>query len=422
MYPRPQPLSPNKTDHLLVILSDIEMGAGGFTDDFPHTDFLAELIDEYSEDYSNNPVSLIFNGDTFDYLKVSIDGLYPHAVDEAVALAKTERIVATHDVFFAALSRFLQRDPQKRDIYFLLGNHDLEIVFPAVQEMLKDKIGDHQRVFFPGISLRIGDVHIEHGNQEDSLFRIDPEKPFVEYQGRDILNLPWGSVALLEAILPLHNELYHYDRLKPRDTVLSEIPQMKQLLTSVAWRYWLRDYWKGYWRGTDPLKKPTWGMIKEVFYRLRTKDTEISIRKAYQKRLREEDARVMVIGHEHQPHWQSFNDRKLLQTGCFRSEYMLHSNGEHEFIHVPLPKVYAEVWMREQSSIRSQLVEIEAPTPLAGFLPDSIFSIIPTLERLLGNDEHYEEEQAEWTAQEARESLDNLPSLDATLESDKKKN
>ena len=35
---------PPDADRLLVILSDIEMGAGGWIDDFPHSEWLGQLI------------------------------------------------------------------------------------------------------------------------------------------------------------------------------------------------------------------------------------------------------------------------------------------------------------------------------------------------------------------------------------------
>ena len=50
---------------LVVVLSDIEMGAGGILDDFPHTDFLADLIASYQRlPHRDTPVELVFNGDT----------------------------------------------------------------------------------------------------------------------------------------------------------------------------------------------------------------------------------------------------------------------------------------------------------------------------------------------------------------------
>jgi UDP-2,3-diacylglucosamine pyrophosphatase LpxH len=386
-------------------MSDIEMGAGGITDDFPQPEFLAQVIHRYSRYPHDLRISLIFNGDTFDHLKVSIDGHYPHAIDEDIALNKTTRILKTHHVVFEALAHFLAQAPNTRAVYFIPGNHDLELLFPAVQQAIAGAIGDVGAVIFPGLSLQIGEVLIEHGNQEDKLFRIDPEQPFIDHDGREILNLPWGSVALLESILPYHPQLYHYDRIKPRREVLEHLPQMKKFLNTVAWRYWMRDYLRGYFRKTDPLKRFTWSIFKEVFLRMLLQDTDVSIREPYRKKLQQtQDYRVVVIGHEHEPYWWNHGDRKLLQTGCFRNEFILVPHPDGEPRQRLLPKALAEIWMRDDHALCSQLIELESPPPPAGFVPESIFSIIPIIEQLLESRESYEERQAAWLKQEAKEA------------------
>lgn len=68
-------------DRLLVVLSDIEMGAGGAWDDFPHCDRLGELLLSYAgPEHANRAVDLVFNGDTFDLLKTNVDGAYPRHI------------------------------------------------------------------------------------------------------------------------------------------------------------------------------------------------------------------------------------------------------------------------------------------------------------------------------------------------------
>ena len=39
---------PSDVDRLLLVFSDVEMGAGGVLDDFPHSDWLAELLADYA--------------------------------------------------------------------------------------------------------------------------------------------------------------------------------------------------------------------------------------------------------------------------------------------------------------------------------------------------------------------------------------
>src|SRR5689334_16167221 len=88
-----RPRAQRGSDRLLVTLSDIEMGSGGPWDDFPHDDHLAELILSYAgSEHRDHAVDLVFNGDTFDLLKTSVDGAYPHHITPAVALAKLDRV------------------------------------------------------------------------------------------------------------------------------------------------------------------------------------------------------------------------------------------------------------------------------------------------------------------------------------------
>ena len=227
---------PAEADRLLVVMSDIEMGAGGETDDFPETDALGRLLLEYNDAaYDQVAVHLVFNGDTFDFLKTPVDGDYPRHVDAVTALAKVSRVAAVHADFFAAVAEFLSRPD--RHVSFVVGNHDAEIVFPEVQDELRRLCGGSPRVTFPGFSFDVGEVHIEHGSQADRMFRMDPDAPLLETDEGRILNLPWGSVALLEVAIPLHPMLHLLDRVRPRRKLFELMPEAKELLLGRYWRY-----------------------------------------------------------------------------------------------------------------------------------------------------------------------------------------
>ena len=255
---------PPDADRLLVVLSDIEMGAGGPTDDFPHSEWLGDLLRSYqSAPYAGLQVDFVFNGDTFDLLKTSYNEEFPHHIDAKVALGKMERIIAAHQPFFTALREVLAAPGLARRAWFVVGNHDLEVLFPEVQARISRELGQSERVHFPGFSMRIGDVLIEHGQQTDDLFRTDATRPFVDYQGRAILNLSWAAVSLLEVAMPMHPVFYHLDRLKPREMVFKLMPEVRDLLVDAYWQYWVQRGWS--WvTGDDPLKQVHWNVVKEV--------------------------------------------------------------------------------------------------------------------------------------------------------------
>ena len=203
---------------LLVIFSDIEMGAGGVADDLPQSTFVSDILAEYNEPpHRDRQVIAVFNGDTFDFLKTSVAGKHPRHVDATVALAKLDKIATAHAGFFSAIREWLAHDRAVRQAVFVVGNHDTELLLPQVQTKLRQLLGEESRVLFPGLSWRCGDVRMEHGQQHDRFYRLDEGRPHVEHNEQQLLNLSWGQVALLDVVLPWHETLCHFDRLMPTE-------------------------------------------------------------------------------------------------------------------------------------------------------------------------------------------------------------
>lgn len=373
---------PEGADRLVVVVSDVEMGAGGVLDDFPHSDWFAELIATYGEaPYQGMPVDLVFNGDTFDLLKTSVDGHYPRHVTQAVAHAKLDRILAAHPAFLEGVRAFLRGGDAARRAHFVIGNHDAELAFPSIQSALATAIGA-PGVWFPGFAVDIGDVHIEHGSQGDGMFQVDPHAPLISWQGQPMLDLPWGAVAIIDAMLPMQEYFYALDRVKPRPRVFELLPEVKEILGNTFWKYWTQEYLYDLFNRSDPTRKASWTMLKEVLYRLTTYDPDTSASSHYQDLVSHQDRyRVVVIGHHHSPGWWSWSDRKVLQAGCFRNEYVIDRAGT---VTGQLPKVYAEVFLREGRAIRSHLVEVDGPPGPPGHVPSSILEVRRSAARLLG--------------------------------------
>jgi hypothetical protein len=251
----------------------------------------------------------------------------------------------------------------------------------------------------------VGDVQIEHGFQADPLFTVDEAEPFVEHGDERMLNLPWGTVALLEVAIPLVPLFHAVDRVKPRDRVLDELPEVRDLLMSSFWRYWTRDYWRDYFADTDPMKTLSWTMLREVVYRLGTVHADVAIGDHYQRRLRGDDAlRLFVVGHQHEPGWWSQGDRKVLRTGCFRNEYTFGRGGSGYRL---LPKVYAEIYLKDERAVRSHLVEVDAPPAPVGYMPATIHEVRPKAQELLDRLRHDPQgERAAQVEQEQKEARD----------------
>lgn len=406
MHDRPPIPGQPRADRLVVSISDLELGAGGPFDDVPSASFVSQVIRSYSDEpFRHLAVDLVLNGDTFDLLKTSVDGRYPIHIDAEVAVRKLERVLAAHPDFLDALKAFLAA-PTDRRVFFVVGNHDQELLFPEVQQLLRERLSDHPGVYLPGFSIGIGDALVEHGSQGDNMFRVPPEAPFVSFQGRRLLNLPWATVALIEAMMPLQTHLFWADRLKPRKLVFEHLPELREVLVDAFWNYWTRDYWRDLFGG-DPLKQASWTMVREVAYRFGSLDPDVPFGQFYKDRIRKDDRwRVRTIGHHHRPTWWSYCDRKLLITGCYRNEFMVLADGT---VGNQLPKVHAEIYQHRGRTVRSHLVELDGPPVPEGFVPKTLAEMRPSLRALL-------KPEAERTAvldaqshQEAAEALGDGP-------------
>ncbi|MBT3223961.1 MAG: hypothetical protein HN348_33250 [Proteobacteria bacterium] len=365
---------PPGSDRLLVVFGDIEMGAGGLGDDFPHDDFLIDVLEAYNKPpFDQVAVDIVFNGDTFDFLKTSIDHKYPRHITEDIALGKAKRVLAAHEQFCNGLGRFLDFEGAARNAYFIVGNHDLELVFAAVRQTIATQIGRPRQVHFPGFRLVVGNCHIEHGNQQDTMFAVDESQLLINYEGKPIINLPWGTVALLDVAMPLQPYLFVLDRMKPRNRVFELLPQIKALVVNEYWRYWTMDFLADAIYG-DPVKQPSWTLFREVIYRLGSFNLNVLPNDDFQQAITtNDDIHVYVMGHLHQAGWFGYGDRKVLVTGCFRNEYMMAQNGD---VLRTIPKVYGEVYLGGDKVLRSHLVEVQPPPEAKDLAPRSIFEVV----------------------------------------------
>ncbi|MCA9569159.1 MAG: hypothetical protein KC656_15025 [Myxococcales bacterium] len=361
-------------ERLVIVASDIEMGAGGPMDDFPQS---AWLLDWLAERPDAERVDLVLDGDIFDFLRTPVGGVWPRHIDAAVALRKWLAMAEAHAELLDGLAVWLEKP--HRHLWMMFGNHDLELQFAPVRKAIVERLAALDQVHFPGESLRWGELEILHGHTHDSMFRVDGP-PFIEHEGREILNLPWGAVALLDVVMPLLPALGPLDRLKPRERVFELLPEMRQLAQEVFWRYWTRDFWRDLLDG-DPVKRLSGAMVREVVYRMGTADPEVAADRSLIAALSREDApRVVVVGHFHRPGWHSKGEQRLLMLGAFRNEFELEKDGT---IGRALGNVHAEIWMDGDQVTRSSLVETVSPPPPAGYMPASVYAFKPVIEEHL---------------------------------------
>ncbi|MBX5451505.1 metallophosphoesterase [Thermogemmatispora sp.] len=176
------------------------------------------LLTEGKED---DTVELVINGDCFDFLATSP---LQHARTRTVAqaLEKLERIIAAHGSFFEALAQFLSQ-PQRR-LTFVPGNHDIELLFPAIQQRLRQVLSrssasEEQLRFWQRPRYEpLPTIAIEHGNFYDfwnhrsaGLWTADGE-PLPPHE--EIL-LSAGSWYYQEAGALIHRRFPYFEHLEP---------------------------------------------------------------------------------------------------------------------------------------------------------------------------------------------------------------
>jgi UDP-2,3-diacylglucosamine pyrophosphatase LpxH len=163
----------------ILVVSDLHLAHGqqpfeGFTEQQQRawTEFLqaASPGGILVEERADETVELVINGDCFDFL-VAAPLRHDRTRTVAQALEKLEQIIAAHGAFFEALAQFL-RQPQRR-VTFVPGNHDIELLFPAVQQRLRQAVGwpaasEERLRFWPRARYEpLSTIAIEHGNLYD---------------------------------------------------------------------------------------------------------------------------------------------------------------------------------------------------------------------------------------------------------------
>jgi UDP-2,3-diacylglucosamine pyrophosphatase LpxH len=131
---------------------------------------------------AQGPLALVIAGDLFDSLPYLTAGTYI-AVDGAASILQQVMDDASFRPVFEGLQTFLDRD--QHELVVLIGNHDLEIAFPHVQEQLLKVIAPTDaargRVRFStsgaGFRCKVGSrvVYVTHGNEADPWNHVDHE-------------------------------------------------------------------------------------------------------------------------------------------------------------------------------------------------------------------------------------------------------
>ena len=173
-------------------------------------DEFALFLKKIREMSQGEKLELVLNGDIFDFdscTRLPEDptfyiswlerrrGLHPQ---EEKSVFKIKQILKDHSIWVKALSDFLKEGHQ---VIFVIGNHDLELHFPKVQEAVCEALlcpaAEHSQIrFVEWFYISNSDTHIEHGNQYDPYCMAeDPIRPFIQNFNRIEVRVPFGNLA-----------------------------------------------------------------------------------------------------------------------------------------------------------------------------------------------------------------------------------
>jgi UDP-2,3-diacylglucosamine pyrophosphatase LpxH len=164
---------------------------------------LAGAIDELAQHLPGRRVALVLNGDVIDTL--AEEGGRFIRVDDAVETFERIGADPSFEEVFDALGRFVAQPG--RVLVVAIGNHDLELAFPDVQEAWLRRLGiadrsangaDRVRFTPPGqpMTFDVGGhaVYVTHGNEVDAWNVVDIDD-LVAVIDRKLRNLPFDSAS-----------------------------------------------------------------------------------------------------------------------------------------------------------------------------------------------------------------------------------
>jgi UDP-2,3-diacylglucosamine pyrophosphatase LpxH len=322
-----------------LVVSDLHLGTGvpegqlNPFEDFFYDDRFAELLEHYDRKHGEaTQIELILNGDIFDLLKVQVDGRWPTEITAEIATEKLRQCLDGHPRFVAALRTLLGK-PNRRCVY-LPGNHDLDMLFPAAQELFKRYVApggeralgpreprtSEQRVRFITTSdtyhLPEG-IQIRHGHQLESIHRVDYRRLMRRRKdGSEVLDLPWGSLWILEVMNPAKLEKQHIDRVQPFTRFLLGGLIFEPLFTlrflMHCTTHWLRHRIFKMSAWMERLRRLP-AMFREEIVNIGDYDAQVTRSLA---KLR--GVHTLIVGHSHAPRVRALANGKLMvNTGTW---------------------------------------------------------------------------------------------------------
>jgi len=233
---------------VVYLVSDLHLGPGrdpstGSWDpleDFQVDDAFCSFLDRVTADAGATPIELIIAGDFIDYPQIlpelaATSPLNTRGTTQAESLERTRvvlgqrpNVASGHPTVFARLRQFMS---DGHSITIIIGNHDVDLLWPDVWELIYATIypsgaaGELRREAFSytiGTAAR-GRVYVEHGHERDpeNYFGNRMAEPFGD-DGTGTLRLKrcYGTLFVDKVYNQLERERWFIDNVKPISKVI----------------------------------------------------------------------------------------------------------------------------------------------------------------------------------------------------------
>ncbi len=318
----------NNVQKVVLVISDLHLSAGkmfkgkrNLLEDFHYDRELIDFLNYYSTgDYAELEVELIINGDFLDFLAVPYVEFYDDEFwSEKAALAKLHMIMSAHKGVLDALKRFLSH--HGKSIVYIIGNHDAEFVFESVKEdflayfgPLRDRLTLSNQI---STYKPVKGVSILHGHQYEVAHDFDQENAVVEtLNGEKYFIPPWGSYYVTNVINKYKQERSFINAVRPikhfmiHGLIFDTFFTLRFMLSNFYYFIMVR-FWH-YYLMKRSLRKVIGDLLRELEL---FQDFETLTRQYFETN---QDTRVLIVGHTHNPTLRIFNDGTIfINTGTW---------------------------------------------------------------------------------------------------------
>ncbi len=327
-------LQKNKLDKLILVISDIHLGAGAyvngqrnFLEDFHYDKELVDFLKFYSSgDYEKTEVELIINGDLFDLLAVPFVEFFDDEFwSEEAALAKLKMIIEAHPEVMKGFSDFIELESKK--ITFIIGNHDGEISMSELQDYLLGQFPIDRRERFDILKDVSGEympykgVLLQHGHEYEIPHQFDKIESVVkDADGRKYFIPPWGSYFVTRVLNKFKEERGYINAVRPikkamiNGLIYDTFFTFRFIMANIFYFTMVR-FIQFFFQGNKVSD-----MIKNSLQELDLfNDFEELTKETFEKR---EDIFCLIVGHTHEPVYRSFiNGNIFINTGTWTDMY-----------------------------------------------------------------------------------------------------